>query len=78
MGSLAIDNLNDEAIKRLRTRAVEHHYCSVEAEVRKLLYDAVGYKPIFSESVRLYFGPENRMDLELPPRDFGREPPSFD
>ena len=28
--------------------------------------------------IRSYFGPDNGVDLELPPRDSGREPPVFD
>ena len=28
--------------------------------------------------IRSHFGPDNGVDLELPPRDTGREPPTFD
>ena len=53
----------------------------MEEEARLILRDAVGRKPSsrdLASIVRAHFGPANGVDLELPPREPGREPPSFD
>ena len=80
MASITIRNLDDDVKTRLRVRAAEHHR-SMEEEVRIILRDAV--KRVRStrnltEIARSHFGPDNGVDLELPPRGPGREPPSFD
>ena len=80
MASITIRNLDDDVKTRLRVRAAEHHR-SMEEEVRLILRDAVGRKPSsrnLVSIVRSHFGPENGVDLELPPRERGREPPAFD
>ena len=80
MASITIRNLDDEVKTRLRVRAAEHHR-SMEEEARLILRDAVGHKPSsrnLASIIRAHFGPANRVDLELPPREPGREPPSFD
>ena len=80
MASITIRNLDDDVKTRLRVRAAEHHR-SMEEEVRLILRDAVGRKPSswnLASVVRSHFGPNNGVDLELPPREPGREPPSFD
>ena len=80
MASITIRNLNDDVKTRLRVRAAEHHR-SMEEEARLILRDAVGRKPSsrnFASVIRSHFGPDNGVDLELPPREPGREPPSFD
>ena len=80
MASITIRNLDDEVKMRLRVRAAEHHR-SMEEEARLILREAVGRKPSsrnLVEITRSYFGPENGVDLELPPRGPGRKPPSFD
>lgn len=80
MASITIRNLDDEVKTLLRVRAAEHHR-SMEEEVRLILRDAMGRKPSsrnLAEITQAYFGPENGVDLELPPRGPGREPPSFD
>lgn len=80
MASITIRNLDDDVKTRLRVRAAEHQR-SMEEEARLILRDAVGCKPTrrnLVEIVRSHFGPENGVDLELPPRGPGREPPSFD
>ena len=80
MASITIRNLDDEVKTRLRVRAAEHHR-SMEEEARLILRDAVGPKPSsrnLASIVRSHFGPTNGVDLELPPRELGREPPSFD
>ena len=53
----------------------------MEAEVRLILCDAVGRKPNsrnLAEAIRARIAPLGGVDLELPPRKPGREPPSFD
>lgn len=80
MASITIRNLDDEVKTLLRVRAAEHHR-SMEEEVRLILRDAMGRKPSsrnLAEITQAYFGPENGVNLELPPRGPGREPPSFD
>ena len=80
MASITIRNLDDDVKTRLRVRAAEHHR-SMEEEARLILRDAVGRKPSsrnLASIIRSHFGPENGVDLELPPREPVREPPSFD
>ena len=80
MASITIRNLDDEVKTRLRVRAAEHHR-SMEEEARLILRDAVERKPSsrnLAEIARSYFGPENGVDLALPPRGPGREPPTFE
>ena len=80
MASITIRNLDDEVKARLRVRAAEHHR-SMEEEARLILRDAVGHKPRsrnLTNIIRSHFGPDNGVDLELPPREPAREPPSFD
>lgn len=80
MASITIRNLDDGVKARLRVQAAEHHR-SMEEEVRLILREAVGRKPgsrNLAEIARSIFGPENGVDLELPPRAPGREPPAFD
>ena len=80
MASITIRNLDDEVKTRLRVRAAEHHR-SMEEEVRLILRDAVRCKPRsrdLASVIRSHFGPAKGVDLELPPREPGREPPSFD
>ena len=80
IASITIRNLDDEVKTRLRVRAAQHHR-SMEEEARQILRDAVGRKPSsrnLASIVRSHFGPTNGVDLELPPRELGREPPSFD
>ena len=80
MASITIRNLDDDVKTRLRVRAAEHHR-SMEEEARLILRDAVGRKADsrnLASIVRSHFGPDNGVDLELPPREPGCEPPSFD
>lgn len=80
MASITIRNLDDSVKTRLRVQAAEHHR-SMEEEVRLILREAVGRKPSsrnLTEIARSIFGPENGVDLELPTRGPGREPPTFD
>ncbi len=80
MASITIRNLGDDVKMRLRKRAVGHGR-SMEAEARAILREAVERKPdarSLADIICSYFGPENGVDLDLPPREPGREPPSFD
>ena len=80
MASITIRNLDDDVKTRLRVRAAEHHR-SMEEEARLILGEAVGRKTDprnLASIVRSHFGPNNGVDLELPSREPGREPPSFD
>ena len=82
MASITIRNLDDDVRTRLRlrVRAAEHHR-SMEEEARLILCAAVGRKPSsrnLASIIRSHFGPANGVDLKLPPREPGREPPSFD
>ena len=80
MASITIRNLDDDVKSRLRVRAAGNGR-SMEEEARLILRDAVGRKPSsnnLANIIRVHFGASNGVDLELPPRDAGREPPSFD
>ncbi len=80
MASITIRNLDDNVKTRLRVRAAKHHR-SMEEEARLILRDAVKLKADprnLVDIARSHFGPENGVDLELPAREPGREPPSFD
>ena len=76
MASITIRKLDDEVKSRLRMRAVGNGR-SMEEEARVILREAVGREPKTQNLVtviRSRFGPENGVDLELPPR----EPIRFD
>ena len=80
MASITIRNIDDEVKTRLRVRAADNGR-SMEEEARLILRDAVGRKPgsrNLASIIRSHFGPVNGVDLELPPREPAREPPSFD
>lgn len=80
MASITIRNLDDEVKTRLRIRAAGNGR-SMEQEARLILGAAVEREPRHRDIAsvfRSYFGPENGVDLELPPRRGWREPPRFD
>ena len=80
MASITIRNLDDDVKTRLRVRAAENHR-SMEEEARLILRDAVGRRPStenLAETIRARIAPLGGVDLELPPREPGREPPTFD
>ena len=80
MASITIRNLDDEVKTRLRVRAAGKGR-SMEEEVRQILRKAVGRAPRsrdLASIIRSHFGPTNGVDLELPPREPAREPPSFE
>ena len=80
MASITIRNLDDDVKTRLRVRAADKGR-SMEEEARLILRDAVGRKPssrTLTSVIRAHFGPDNGVDLELPPREPAREAPRFD
>ncbi len=80
MANVTIRNLDDDVMTRLRVRAAKHHR-SMEEETRIILRDAVKRGQStqnLAQIARSHFGPDNGVDLELPPRVPMREPPSFD
>ncbi|MDE0001472.1 MAG: plasmid stabilization protein [Rhodospirillaceae bacterium] len=79
MASITISNLDDDVKMKLRVRAADNGR-SMEEEVRRILRDAVGSKPSARNLTRIigsHFGLAHGVDLDLPPREPGREPPSF-
>ena len=80
MASITIRNLDDDVKSRLRLRAAGNGR-SMEEEVRLILRASVGRKPSsnnLASIIRAHFGPSKGVDLELPTRVAGREPPSFE
>ena len=80
MANITIRNLDDDIRTRLRVRAAGNGH-SMEEEVRQILRKAVGRagrSRDLPSIIRSHFGPTNGVDLELPPRESGREPPSFE
>lgn len=81
MATLTIRNLDDRLKTRLRVRAAEHGK-SMEEEAREILKKELAVAPGPAESLvdvfRRRFGPENGVDLEIPPRGPMREPPTFE
>ena len=79
MASITIRNLDEEVKSRLRVRAAEHHR-SMEEEARLILCDAVGRPEMPGDlvtAIRSRIAPLGGVDLELPSREIGRNPPSF-
>ena len=80
LASITIRNLDDEVKTRLRVRAAGNGR-SMEEEARLILRDAVARKPRAGDlaaAIRARIAPLGGVDLELPPREPAREPPSFD
>lgn len=80
MASITVRNLDDNVKKRLRMRAAENNR-SMSEEARIILGEAVSPKQSSKnlyEIAREIFGPENGVELELPPRDSISEPRNFD
>jgi antitoxin FitA len=82
MSSITIRNLDPAIKERLRVRAAEHGH-SMEAEARRILQSTLrggtqSPPRNLYERIRARFEPLGGVDLELPPRTPGREPPRFD
>ena len=82
MSSITIRNLDPAIKERLRIRAAEHGH-SMEAEARRILQSALKGQPrnptrSLYDRIHERFAAIGGVDLELPPREPGREPPRFD
>ena len=80
MTSITIRKLDNEVKKRLRVRAALNDR-SMEEEARLILRDALmstSTSQNLADAIRSHFGPENGLDLELPPRGPVREPPTLE
>jgi antitoxin FitA len=82
MSSITIRNLDPAIKERLRIRAAEHGH-SMEAEARRILQSVLQSSPrrrarSFYDRIHDRFASLGGVELELPPREAGREPPSFD
>jgi plasmid stability protein len=83
MATLTIRNIDTTVKERLRVRAAEHgHY--MEAEARRILLTALTKEASRSsghglaERIHARFAALGGVDLELPPREPVREPPTFE
>ena len=80
MASITVRNLDDEVKRKLRIRAAEHG-CSMEAEAREILTEAVTAKskPRKGLGTRIHerFKVIGGIDLELPEREPMSEPPKY-
>lgn len=80
MASITIRNLDDDVKTRLRVRAASNGR-SMEQEARLILRQAVESKAAFrnlASAIRARITPLGGVDLELPPREPTREPPTLD
>jgi antitoxin FitA len=82
MSSITIRNLDPAIKERLRVRAAEHGH-SMEAEARRILQTTLKGRaraPASNlyERIRALVEPLGGIDLELPPREPTRDPPTFD
>lgn len=85
MTSLLIRNLDPAAKKRLRIQAAEHGR-SMEEEARILITEGTRRAALsrskesdsLGAAIRAIVEPFGGINLEIPPREFGREPPKFD
>jgi plasmid stability protein len=81
MANITIRNLDDAVKRKLRLRAAQHGR-SMEEEARNILRAALAGAPAQRENlaaaIRRRFGPLGGVELELPPREMGRDPSRFD
>lgn len=78
--SITIRNLDPALKERLRVRAAKHGH-SMEAEARRILQTALAWhapRQTLYDRIHARFASLGGVDLELPSRISGREPPSFD
>jgi antitoxin FitA len=80
MATITIRRLDGGVKARLRVRAAQHGR-SMEEEARHLLTSALAEEPKrpinLAEAIRSRFAPLGGVELEIPPRELGREPPDF-
>lgn len=83
MVALTIRNVDPDLKERLRVQAARHGR-SMEAEVRQILRKGLEGEPhaasglSFSQRIQARFAGLSEGELELPPREPARDPPSFD
>lgn len=81
MATLTIAHLDDASSTKLRIRASRSGR-SVEEEAKNLLETALEAQSLpsvnLAEAIHARFAPYGGFDIELPPREPMREPPSFD
>ncbi|MGH6916729.1 MAG: FitA-like ribbon-helix-helix domain-containing protein [Geminicoccaceae bacterium] len=80
MATLTIRRLDPAVKERLQVRAAERGH-SMEEEARRILSescDGGSRQENLADIASRLFGDERGIDLELPPRETGREPPNFD
>ena len=80
MASITIRNLDDEVKTRLRVRAASNGR-SMEEEARNILREATEEEAgprNLAQAVRERFAPYGGVELEIPPREPTRDPPTFD
>jgi antitoxin FitA len=80
MTSLTIRNLEPPTKAKLRVRAAEHGH-SMEQEARQILKaalnDETAPKTHLADAIRRIFEPLGGVELDIPPRELGRDPPDF-
>ncbi len=81
MASLTIRNLDDPLKARLRVQAATHGR-SMEEEARTILRAALNRETPapgnLYAAIRARVAESGGFELELPPRELGRDPPTFD
>lgn len=80
MATLTIRKLDPEVKNRLRVRAAQQGH-SMEEEARRILTEACETEAAPENAyaaIRRHFADIGGVELELPVRGRGREPPSFD
>jgi len=78
VATLTIRNLDPAIKERLRVRAAQHGH-SMEAEVRSILKSTLREPaPNLHDRIRALVDPLGGIDLDLPPREPARDPPTFD
>jgi plasmid stability protein len=81
MSTLMVRNVDPSLKEKLRVRAAQHGR-SMEAELRHILSDVLEERQTpeigLGEAIRRRFAPLGGVELELPPRELARDPPSFD
>jgi antitoxin FitA len=81
MASITIRRLDDSVKARLRVRAARNGR-SMEEEARQVLTTALAEEPKrplnLAEAIRSLFEPLGGVELEIPPREPMRPPPTFE
>ena len=81
MASITVRNLDDDVKQRLRVRAAVNGR-SMEAEAREILKTALaveaGPTKNLGTAIHELFAPYGGVELDIPPREPMRDPPTFD